>query len=126
MAQPVAQCHQAAERPHVGGDQAHRRILGAQRIGGEVEDQVVGTDRDDGALDLRQPPQQLDGDPLPRVVALHARRDPSKPSARTSEVSTPAPRGSGEATTSPPTEPSRTRTQSSIPTDGGSFGPAAR
>ena len=39
----------------------------------------------------------------------------SSPSARTSEVSTPAPRGSGVATVSPPTTPSLTRTQSSMP-----------
>lgn len=39
----------------------------------------------------------------------------SSPSARTSEVSTPAPRGNGVATVVPPTTPSRTRTQSSMP-----------
>ncbi len=39
----------------------------------------------------------------------------SRPSARTSDVSTPAPRGSGVATTRPATRPSRTRTQSSMP-----------
>ena len=39
----------------------------------------------------------------------------SRPSARTSDVSTPAPRGSGVATSSPSTRPSRTRIQSSMP-----------
>ncbi len=45
----------------------------------------------------------------------------SRPSARTREVSTPAPLGSGVATSRSRTRPRRTRTQSSMPMADGSF-----
>ena len=74
VAQPVAQRDQPAQRPHVRRRQGEERVGRAQRGGRHVEHQVVRADRDDRALDVGQPAQQLHPDPLAGVVALHPGR----------------------------------------------------
>ena len=121
VAQPVAAARPgrpASRRWTTPGVSRGSRSRSARR--GQVEHQVVRPDRHDRASDLVQPAQQLDLDLARRRGDPPGRRGRrSRPSARTSEVSTPAPRGSGVATTCPPTRPSRTRTQSSMPTGRG-------
>ncbi len=74
VAQPVAQRDQSAQRPDVRRRQGDERVGRAQRRGGHVQHQVVRADRDDRALDVGQPAQQLHPDPLAGVVALHPGR----------------------------------------------------
>ena len=115
VAQPVAHGDQPAERTHVGRGQADQGIGGPQGGGGDVEDEVVRADGDDRAPDLAEPAEQLDLHQLTGVVALLAGRhdqQPVGPDQRRQNTRAP---GSGVATTSPSTWPSRTRTQSSVP-----------
>ena len=74
VAQPVAQRDQPAQRPDVRRRQGDERVGRAQRRGGDVEDEVVRADRDDRALDVGEPAQQLDPHLLAGVVALHPGR----------------------------------------------------
>ena len=74
VAQPVAQRDQSAQRPHVRRRQGDQRVGRAQCRRGHVEHQVVRADRDDRALDVGQPAQQLHPDPLAGVVTLHPGR----------------------------------------------------
>ena len=71
VAQSVAQGHQPAEGADVRGRQGDAGVLGAQRGGGEVKDEVVGADGDDRLLDLVRAAQQLDLHLVTGVVAFH-------------------------------------------------------
>ncbi len=79
MAQPVPQRDEAAQGPDVRRREGDARVDGAQGRGGEVEHEVVGPDRDDRAVDLAQSAQQLDPDPLARVMSLHTGRNDEQP-----------------------------------------------
>ena len=74
VAQPVAQRDQPAQRPHVRRRQGEERVGSAQCRGRHVQHQVVRADRDDRALDVGQPAQQLHPDPLAGMVTLHPGR----------------------------------------------------
>jgi hypothetical protein len=118
VAEPVAQSHQPAEGADVRRGQGEVRILGAQRRGGQVEDEVVRADGHDRAGDLVEAAQQFDADLLPRVVPLEPGRHDQQPvgaNQRGQHAGAAGQRGGGVATMAPPTTPSRTRTQSSIP-----------
>ena len=93
VAQAVAQRDQATQRPDVRRRQGDERVGRAQGRGGDVEDEVVRADRDDRALDRRR--ARAAAGPGPRSPAWWPSTPAgttSRPSARTSEVSTPAPR----------------------------------
>jgi hypothetical protein len=75
VAQAVAERHQAAERADVARGQRDHGVVGAQRGGGQVQDQVVRADGHDRAGDLVDAAQQLDVHLLPRVVTQPGRDD---------------------------------------------------
>ena len=117
VAQPVAQRDQPAERPDVRRRQRQQRVGGAQRGGGQVQHQVVRADRDDRALDVGQPAQQLApgparrrGDPPPRPA-----RPAGRPRGRARSARRPRAAGVSPRASTAPTRPRRTRTQSSEP-----------
>ena len=116
VAQPVAQRDQPAQRPDVRRRQSEERVGGAQRGGGHVQHQVVRADRDDRALDVGQPAQQLHPDPLAGVVTLHPGRHHQQ-AVRADQRGQHA--GRARQRVSPRCRrrrcPSRTRTQSSEP-----------
>ena len=75
VTQPVPQSDQPAERADVRRRQRDQRVDRAEPGRGEIEHEVVRADGDDGPVDLGRSSQQLDADPLARVVSFGAGRD---------------------------------------------------
>ncbi len=95
MAQSVAHGNQAAEGAHVGRGQADEGIRGPQGGGSDVEDEVVRADRNDGAPDLAQPPEQLHVHQLSGVMTLRARVRPLAPGMKARGPNRSEPTGRG-------------------------------